>query len=742
MGYDGGLSIKVANPEMLKILMAYEKRGAFSDVVKNMIGNKYKGVLMAITYEYLDCAYIKRCPETLDDVMLYVYELINFYLEGEESKWDDLKGQFKQEIMMCNDEIIKGYTFVEWRLFEPDGINLKEKSFDYGKLEFKATKGRKKALSKTPDNESVISKRKNIFISEVFPDIGKSTDNRGLDLNDGVLTDIRVQEHKKYLGVGDFAIYIPADVREINEDTNAFNYPFDAFDSFTITNGLRTIPTYSFYCKGFKMFRIVDENSGKILFETDQFSSNDDFISNEESWLQFCDLYNSKKEWKRFFEVYKKADFDNMEGKERQALTLESMTSIQKVSPEKEASDSSKNSPSAPLPSKSFGKIEIFNVLLNDKNVKRIRIPDGTTNIDKSVCFRMTELQSVAIPASVQQIGESAFMGCSKLESVIFMDADESSPEAAVAEIAGYAFTCSITGTLNIPGRFKRIGRYAFSGNPFETVVLREGVTHIESYSFSDCKSLKQVFIPRSVAKIKDSAFARSKCAIYGVDGSYAHQFAAKRGMKFVAIDDVDWPAVEPVTVTIPPVEFHGRGTIRIPDGTISIEDEFIFINEEIQKLIIPSSLKRIGVMAFDNSQRLESVIFLDDDVTYTETDECEIGLSAFSDSGVCGKIIIPGRFKRIRSSAFKKTRLETVVLQEGVTYIDRDAFGHCHSLKRVYIPRSVKEMDWAFEECQCTIFAFEGSYTEQWVKELKEELGEECLIDFVAIDDADWPEA
>lgn len=406
--------------------------------------------------------------------------------------------------------------------------------------------------------------------------------------------------------------------------------------------------------------------------------------------------------------------------------------------------------------SKPFGKFEVFSILLNDKNTKTIHIPDGTTIIEESLRFASPEFRSqtiplecVTIPASVTRIKDSAFSCCSELKSVIFRGIDDNSPKAEDGEIGNGAFAlCAISGTLHIPGRFKRIGKSAFSSNSFETVVLQEGTTHIESYVFDHCKLLKRVYIPRSVVSIKDSAFIRIQCDIYGFEGSYAQQFAAKRGMRFVKVVDADWPVAEPKGVTIPKIveSQYDRGTIRIPDGTINV-DKFTFfrIKNELQKLIIPPSVNKIGISTFAGCERLESVIFLDNGENDVGADECEIDMLAFSGCGISGTLFIPGRFKSIGSNAFEETQLETVVFQEGVADIGSEAFLNCKSLKRAYIPRSVKEIQilyGSFDGCKCTIFGFKGSYAEQYVKQLVQLEKEECPIDFVAIDDTDWPEA
>ena len=79
MSYDGGLSIKVVNSELLKILKDHLKKGTFdgSDAIPEWIGTKHKRMTTAIDYEYWDCAYIDVCPRNLQGVLDAVIALLD-----------------------------------------------------------------------------------------------------------------------------------------------------------------------------------------------------------------------------------------------------------------------------------------------------------------------------------------------------------------------------------------------------------------------------------------------------------------------------------------------------------------------------------------------------------------------------------------------------------------------------------------------------------------------------------------
>lgn len=114
MSYDGGLSIKVVNSELLKMLKDHLKRGTFngSRAIPEWIGTKHKRMTLAVDYEYWDCAYIDVCPRNLTQVLDAVISLFDEYA-------DDLSDYsaytlFKTELKSNAEKINSSYKYVEW----------------------------------------------------------------------------------------------------------------------------------------------------------------------------------------------------------------------------------------------------------------------------------------------------------------------------------------------------------------------------------------------------------------------------------------------------------------------------------------------------------------------------------------------------------------------------------------------------------------------------------------------------
>jgi len=102
-------------------------------------------------------------------------------------------------------------------------------------------------------------------------------------------------------------------------------------------------------------------------------------------------------------------------------------------------------------------------------------------------------LKSVAVlPASVTQIGESAFLGCDSLASITL--------PASVTQIGKEAFVdCTSLASITLPESVTQIGEDAFRRcTSLSSITLPESVTQIGERSFRDCTCLAFITIPSS----------------------------------------------------------------------------------------------------------------------------------------------------------------------------------------------------------------------------------------------------
>ena len=111
--------------------------------------------------------------------------------------------------------------------------------------------------------------------------------------------------------------------------------------------------------------------------------------------------------------------------------------------------------------------------------------------------------------------------------------------EHTITAIDEYAFSyCRGLKSVKIPGSVVSIGEHAFdSCYELTTVVLENGVEEIAHGAFESCWELTYITIPADVTTIGDGAFNDcTKVIIYGINGSYAQQYAEANGIPFVVL--------------------------------------------------------------------------------------------------------------------------------------------------------------------------------------------------------------
>jgi len=133
----------------------------------------------------------------------------------------------------------------------------------------------------------------------------------------------------------------------------------------------------------------------------------------------------------------------------------------------------------------------------------------------------------------------------------------------------------------------------------------------------------------------------------------------------------------------------HGSPTdVALGDGWSSIRD-FTFVDSDLQKIKIPTSVTSIGNAAFENTLKLVSVTFNPDSELKT------IGENAFKDAKALTTIEIPSGVETINFATFASAiKLTSVTFRPNsrLKIIDMYAFSNT-DLRTIDIPKSVQDI-------------------------------------------------
>lgn len=284
-----------------------------------------------------------------------------------------------------------------------------------------------------------------------------------------------------------------------------------------------------------------------------------------------------------------------------------------------------------------------------DSNLKEITFeaPSKLQKIGTWV-FYMTGLETLNLPASLKEIGWTAFGSNNKLKTVTIADNSQLKSigvdafsnntaletftfngssvletvdggafrndnklthfnfPATVKTIGGSAFngTTSMTHvTFDAPSQLKKIANAAFqNASALENIDLPEGLEEIERDAFNKCTSLTEIGIPASVTKIDPTGFQQAeKLERFDVN---------KNNTVYSSVDGFLLSKDKTKLVSFPPAKAGTYYTLLPPTIETIGEQAFYAINK-LENITIPEKVNRIEKLAFDNLVKLNTIAFL-----------------------------------------------------------------------------------------------------------------------------------
>ena len=155
---------------------------------------------------------------------------------------------------------------------------------------------------------------------------------------------------------------------------------------------------------------------------------------------------------------------------------------------------------------------------------------DGYTvkTLGNKAFYKCYGLTKITFPSTLTSIGENAFYSCTGLQSLNIPNNITNVGERAFEE-------CSGLKTVTLSKNMSRIPYACFwEANGIQEIVITDNITTVE-WSGLDSSGLKYVYIPQNVVSIDTHAFGYNtkNLTIYGVEGSYAEEFAKNNSISF-----------------------------------------------------------------------------------------------------------------------------------------------------------------------------------------------------------------
>lgn len=234
---------------------------------------------------------------------------------------------------------------------------------------------------------------------------------------------------------------------------------------------------------------------------------------------------------------------------------------------------------------------------------KTLEIPVGVTALKEKLFQQNTEVEKVILPEGLTSIAKAAF-GWSAVKEVVF--------PSTLENIEKYAFyDCKNLKTVDLSKtRLKKITEETFVGAGIETLIMPNTLVEIGYQAFMDNGNLTRLELPYGLKVIGLEAFREVGLKNLSLPNSIQHldqrAFYYCKSLETVTTFG-EKPAEMPMDVTskIDNECFTGGENIiafAIPTGIRQIGGSIIVRCSKLTQLSIPSSVKKIGFGAFDNS--------------------------------------------------------------------------------------------------------------------------------------------
>lgn len=323
--------------------------------------------------------------------------------------------------------------------------------------------------------------------------------------------------------------------------------------------------------------------------------------------------------------------------------------------------------------------------------ITSVVVPEGVKKIGSRAFENCFALERIELPESLEELGEYAFVDCHKLQSVYLSDKIKAIESSVFSE-------CYSLENVIMPKKLKYIDAFAFKNcRNFTNITLPDGLESIGCTAFAYCNNLTGLYIPESVNMIQDNFMNETPFAgcdnltIHSPAGSYAQLYAQEhnisRDTQTVASlttkikVKAEVKSAKKTTASTPTVKSNIPRVRELSENSKTITLEYDTLTEytgKLKHIRLPDNIDVIATDAFLNSS-IESIV-IPEGVSKIESD-------AFFGCHALTFVSLPESLWEIENHAFRFCdALEYIIIPESVNEIGFDAFNYCDRLKDIYV--------------------------------------------------------
>ncbi len=203
---------------------------------------------------------------------------------------------------------------------------------------------------------------------------------------------------------------------------------------------------------------------------------------------------------------------------------------------------------------------------------------------NKGIFENNETIKRVIMPIGITFVEYECFYNCYNLEEVIFSE--------SLTEIGGVFWDCNSLEHIEIPKNVKSLNATFYNCVNLKEVKLPQGLEKIYSYTFAGCDSLEKLEIPNSLKYIGEGALKD----------------------KWLTNPDEEFVTVGKNVL----IRYNGTGSIvKIPEGIEYIGVGVFDEHEEIEKIILPKSLKEVYIHNFSSLKNLKYIMIQNEEMVY-----------------------------------------------------------------------------------------------------------------------------